>query len=57
MEADPTYTRLGHGEPVDLYDDPELASDLEEWTARKAAELDKRWLARQALVNTKEVDV
>ena len=32
----------GTGEPVDLYSDPEFASDMEEWTAGAARVLDAR---------------
>ena len=42
-------TRLGYGEPVDLYEDDKCATDLGEWTARVGRFMTERAIARHAL--------
>ncbi|MCA9331608.1 hypothetical protein KC968_01560 [Candidatus Saccharibacteria bacterium] len=42
-------SRPGHGEPVDLYESDEFASDLEDWTARIAQDMDRRAAERRSM--------
>ncbi len=51
FDANRPTTRLGHGEPVDLYTSDEYATSLEEWTRRVAISLTGPNRGRTSVVN------